>query len=64
MPPARQETMNALCAVVQCLPIGTNLAALLHILWGLVRGSLLSNRGAIFPGLLSISLPSDTVRRA
>ena len=58
-----QETMNALCAVVQHLPIGTNLA-LLHFLWMLVNGSLLSSRGAIFPGLLSISLPPAAIRRA
>lgn len=58
-----QETMNALCTVVQHLPIGTNLA-LLHFLWMLVNGSLLSSRGAIFPGLLSISLPPAAIRRA
>ena len=63
MPIVTQETMNALCAVVQHLPIGTNLA-LLHFLWMLVNGSLLSSRGAIFPGLLSISLPPAAIRRA
>lgn len=58
-----QKTMNALCAVVQHLPVGTNLA-LLHFLWMLVSGSLLSSRGALFPGLLAISLPPSAIRRA
>ena len=63
MSPVTQETMNALCAVIQHLPIGTNLA-LLHFLWMLVTGSLLSSRGAIFPGLLAIRLPPSAIRRA
>ena len=58
-----QETMSALCAVVQHLPIGTNLG-LLHFLWMLVSGSLLSTRGAIFPGLLATRLSPAAIRRA
>jgi hypothetical protein len=63
MPIVMQEMMVTLCAVTQSLPIGTNLA-LLHFLWMLVSGSLLSSRGAIFPGLLSTSIPPRAVRRA
>jgi len=44
------QTMEALCAVVQSLPIGTNLA-LLHFLWMQLSGTLLLSRGALFPAL-------------
>jgi hypothetical protein len=59
---AVSQTMVALCAVTQSLPIGTNLA-LLHFLWMLLSGSLLSSRGAIFPGLQYIQLEPAAVRR-
>jgi hypothetical protein len=39
-----KHMMNALCAIVASLPIGTNLA-LLQFLWMLVTGALLSTRG-------------------
>jgi hypothetical protein len=58
-----QKMIVTLCAITQYLPIGTNLA-LLHFLWMLVSGSLLSSRGAIFPALLSSSIPPAAVRRA
>lgn len=63
MPLAISETMRALCSVVQSLPVGTNLA-LLHFLWMLLTGALLTSRGALFPALVSIGLLPAQVRRA
>lgn len=63
MPVAVTRTMEALCVVTQCLPIGTNLA-LLHFLWMLGSGQLLPSRGAIFPALQAIGLPMAAIRRA
>ena len=55
--------ITVLCALMQNLPIGTNLA-LLQFEWMLVSGALLPNRGAIFPALKSIGLSDDETRRA
>lgn len=63
MSQAISETMTALCVVTQSLPIGTNLA-LLHFLWMLLSGSLLSSRGALFPALSAMGLKTAAVRRA
>ena len=63
MPIAVTRTMEALCVVTQCLPIGTNLA-LLHFLWMLASGQLLPSRGAIFPALQAMGLPVAAIRRA
>jgi hypothetical protein len=60
---AVSQTMEALCAVTQSLPIGTNLA-LLHFLWMQISGALLSSRGALFPALQAIGLLPATIRRA
>jgi hypothetical protein len=60
---ATLQTLDALCAVVQDLPVGTNLA-LLHFLWMEISGALLPSRGALFPALQSIGLPPAAVRRA
>ncbi len=60
---AAKHMMDALCAIVSSVHIGTNLA-LLHFLWMLVTGALLSTRGAIFPALSSIGLSPTAVRRA
>jgi hypothetical protein len=49
--------------VTKDLPIGTNLG-LVHLLWMLVSGALLPERGAIFPGLQRIGLSVEAVRRA
>jgi len=57
------HTISVLSILVQDLPIGTNLA-LLHFFWMLVSGSLLPNRGAIFPALKSIGLSDAATRRA
>lgn len=63
MPIAVSQTMEALCAVVQSLPIGTNLA-LLQFLWMQLSGALLPSRGALFPALQAIGLLPAAVRRA
>jgi hypothetical protein len=55
--------MSILVELTKGLPIGTNLA-LLQFLWMLVSGTLLSNRGAIFPALQSIGLSEPATRRA
>ena len=47
MPIAIEQTLQVLHAVVQSVPIGTNLA-LLHLMWGILSGSTLGNRGTIF----------------
>jgi hypothetical protein len=56
-------TMEALCAVTEELPIGTNLG-LLHFLWMQISGSLLPSRGALFPALQAIGLQPASTRRA
>jgi hypothetical protein len=48
MPIAVSQTMAALCAVVQNLPIGTNLV-LLHFLWIQLSGALLFNLSSALP---------------
>jgi hypothetical protein len=62
-----QETVyrvvGVLCAVVAGTPIGTNLG-LVHLLWTLVSGRLLSSRGAVIPGLSAAGLSDPAVRRA
>ena len=50
-------------AVVEELPIGTNLA-LYQFLWMLISGALHNSRGAMFPALKSIGLKDEEVRRA
>jgi len=60
---AISQTMEALCAVVQSLPIGTNLA-LLRFLWMQLSGALSPSRGALFPVLQAIGLLPAAVRRA
>jgi len=56
-------TMEALCAVTEELPIGTNLG-LVHFLWMQISGSLLPSRGALFPALQVIGLQPAPIRRA
>jgi hypothetical protein len=60
---AISQTMEAICAVTDGLPIGTNLA-LLHFLWMQLSGTLLPYRGALFPALQAIGLSPRQVRRA
>jgi hypothetical protein len=52
-----------LTAVVEKLPIGTNLA-LYQFLWMLISGALHNSRGALFPALKSIGLSDEETRRA
>ena len=47
---AVENTIQALQAVVQDLPVGTNFA-LLQLMWVMLQGRLLTSRGAIFPAL-------------
>jgi len=63
MPPVIEPTMLALTTIVSGLYVGTNLA-MLHFLWMLINGSLLPNRGAIFPALQSTGIGEQAVRRA
>ena len=55
--------IELLCAVVFRLPVGTNLG-LLHLLWMLVSGRLLTARGAVFGGLSEAGLSGEQSRRA
>lgn len=57
------DTVRVLSSVTENLPIGTNLG-LLHVLWMLVSGALLTSRGALFPALKSIGLSDEATRRA
>ena len=63
MPPVVGPTMSVLIGIVADLPIGTNLS-MLHFLWMLVNGSLLTHRGALFPALQSTGIGPQAVRRA
>lgn len=63
LPTAVSQTMEALCAITQDLPVGTNLA-LLHFLWMQISGALLPSRGALFPALQEVGLQPTAIRRA
>ena len=59
----KNHTIGTLAAVIEKLPIGTNLA-LYQFLWMLVSGALHDSRGAMFPALQSLGLQDEEVRRA
>jgi hypothetical protein len=63
MPEAVYRILALLCPLGTPLPIGTNLGVL-HLLWMLVSGQLLTTRGAVIPGLHACGLPERAVRRA
>ncbi len=63
MPDAVYRMLTLLCTLVGTLPIGTNLG-LLHLLWMLVSGRLLTARGAVIPGLSECGLSDQAIRRA
>jgi hypothetical protein len=63
MPKAVSRMLTLLCALVVPVPVGTNLG-LLHLLWMLVSGRLLTTRGAVIPGLDACGLARRQVRRA
>lgn len=56
-------TLETLIALVEALPVGTN-KAMLHFMWMLVSGTLLSYRGALHPALKAIGLTDAACRRA
>jgi hypothetical protein len=59
---AIEHTIQALQAVVQGLPVGTNFA-LLQLMWVMLQGRLLVSRGAIFPALTAAGFSWAVARR-
>lgn len=59
---AIEHTIQALQAVVQGLPVGTNFA-LLQLMWVMLQGQLLVSRGGIFPALIGGGLSWPVARR-
>jgi hypothetical protein len=59
---AIEHTIQALQAVVQGLPVGTNFA-LLQLMWVMLQGRLLVSRGAIFPALTAAGFSWTVARR-
>ena len=59
---AVENTIQALQAVVQGLPVGTNFA-LLQLMWVMLQGRLLVSRGAIFPALIAGGFSWQVARR-
>ena len=57
------RTASFLCQLVACLPIGTSLG-LVHLLWAILSGGLLTSRGAVFPALGQTGLSDPETRRA
>ena len=60
---AIEQALQVLPAVVVGVPVGTNLA-LLHLMWGILNGSFLSSRGAIFPALQDRGFSPQEIRRS
>jgi len=63
MSPIVYRMNDLLARVVQRVPVGTNLG-LFHGLWMLLSGRLLLSRGAVIPGLATLGLAAEAVRRA
>ena len=63
MPIAVERTVQAIGAVVQTVPVGTNIA-LLHLLWVMLNGSFLRSRGAVFGALDGQKFTRQEVRRS
>jgi hypothetical protein len=59
---AIEHTIQALQAIVQDLPVGTNFA-LLQLMWVMLQGRLLVSRGGIFPALVAGSFSWSVARR-
>jgi len=59
---AIEYTIQALQAVVQGLPVGTNFA-LLQLMWVMLQGRLLVSRGGIFPALIAGGFSWPVARR-
>jgi hypothetical protein len=60
---AVEITVHAINAVVQTVPIGTNIA-LVHILWVMMSGAFLPSRGAFFTALNAKGYAKQEVRRS
>lgn len=60
---AVEITIQAISAVVQTVPIGTNIA-LIHILWVMMSGAFLSSRGAFFTALSAKGFSEPETRRS
>ena len=63
MSTAVELTVQAISAVVQTVPIGTNLA-LVHILWVMMSGAFLPGRGAFFTAFDAKGFDKQVVRRS
>ena len=63
MPIAAEVTVQAIAAIVQTVPVGTNLA-LMRLLWAMVNGSFLCSRGAVFGALWASGFGVSEVRRS
>jgi hypothetical protein len=63
MSTAVEVTVQAISAVVQTVPIGTNLA-LVHILWVMMSGAFLPGRGAFFTAFDAKGFDKQVVRRS
>jgi hypothetical protein len=59
---AIEHTIQALQAIVQDLPVGTNFA-LLQLMWVMLQGRLLVSRGGIFPALVAGGFSWPIARR-
>ena len=63
MPIAVEHTVHAIAALVQTVPVGTNIA-LMHLLWVMLNGSFLGSRGAVFTALAGQGFTLQEVRRS
>ena len=63
MPIAVEHTVQAMVAVVQTVPVGTNIA-LMRLLWVMMSGGFLTSRGAVLGALALCGLNAEEVRRS
>jgi hypothetical protein len=57
------QTASFLCQLCSVLPIGTNLG-IVHLLWAILTGRLLTSRGGLFPALADAGFSEKQVRQA
>lgn len=60
---AVEHTVHAISAVVQTVPVGTNIA-LMHLLWVMMQGGFLGSRGAMMGALTAGGFGAQAVRRS
>lgn len=60
---AAEITVQAMAAIMQVVPVGTNIG-LMRIMWVMVNGSLLRSRGAIFTALHLNGFDAQALRRS